>query len=728
MSCGGNCKCGGNCRCEKAVLTGASTGATMEGLDLALGAEEGEPCPNCSCPHENIEMKDSSNQGNMYWITVECLDCGLEGGSYTEEFEWDGEGILQASPQIAYNMGNPNFGALKCSRCRQRFEMAAESFEATTPCPARVWDNGYLVVCGWWNERNEPCPYHPDGKGIYDAESFSAEEICKTYICYTEMGGVGKDSDAKRGKKLLTLMGATNIRIRQNPKKHEGLLIGSDIPDDWMGMVRITFDYCAVKSKNTRSKVQNKIEWIADKRNPIHMGKRWAWNNNPKNDDDWIFADLDYLARTLEEKKDSHSAESRCNCTKEQMDEQVKKGLPLFHNKNDPFHDPERSVYSIINEMCAICGNKRDSWRVYHDRHYDAESFAADEGCQDCKESFRMPLFDILGNMVILESQWMGDANNEDTYFFTLKDCVVGSQGENWLKKATPKLQSIMKDYNLQGTLELGNGHHIWIIPFERNAESHDFSQKSAESFSSKLARYGDGKRVINKKTQNKGVMKVTERKVMRGGIDWGIKTSYEVYYDKGTHYYTDNFTTLIRNFTPLDDEKNAESFAADESNAYQIITTDWKSSMEPKDRYNNDKWFITGDISFATPDSSGNYGRGVETISLISTFGEGLTKETAKEDAINRATLYLYHDVIGYKNAESFAADWQTNDKFWNMLYEEHEYLFDEDGMVDYPMEQLAEIAKDMGFEAEHNQTRVYRNLGIGAALVAGLAYWFKR
>ena len=103
----------------------------------------------------------------------------------------------------------------------------------------------------------------------------------------------------------------------------------------------------------------------------------------------------------------------------------------------------------------------------------------------------------------------------------------------------------------------------------------------------------------------------------------------------------------------------DAESFSADESNAYQVITTDWKSSMEPKDRYNNDKWFITGDISFATPDSSGNYGRGVETISLISTFGEGLTKETAKEDAINRATLYLYHDVIGYKNAESVVKEY---------------------------------------------------------------------
>ncbi len=171
--------------------------------------------------------------------------------------------------------------------------------------------NGELVCIPcykiWMKEyKNDLDPHYSP----FYAETFSAEEICKTYVCYTEMGGVGKDSDAKRGKKLLILMGATNIRIKNNPTKHEGQIISSDIPDDWMGMVRITFDYCTVKSKNTRSNVQNKIEWIADKRNPIHMNKRWAWNNNPKNDDDWIFADLDYLARTLEEKKDSHSAET----------------------------------------------------------------------------------------------------------------------------------------------------------------------------------------------------------------------------------------------------------------------------------------------------------------------------------------------------------------------------------------------------------------------------------
>ena len=52
--------------------------------------------------------------------------------------------------------------------------------------------------------------------------------------------------------------------------------------------------------------------------------------------------------------------------------------------------------------------------------------------------------------------------------------------------------------------------------------------------------------------------------------------------------------------------------------------------------------------------------------------------------------------------NAESFNADWQTNDKFWKMLHEEHDYLFDENGMVTIPHKQLSEIAKEMGFDTE--------------------------
>ena len=66
---------------------------------------------------------------------------------------------------------------------------------------------------------------------------------------------------------------------------------------------------------------------------------------------------------------------------------------------------------------------------------------------------------------------------------------------------------------------------------------------------------------------------------------------------------------------------------------------------------------------------------------------------------------------LMGY-SAESFSADDQTR----KMINEDIIFLND----------------KLMGYSAESfsadDQTRHYKNLGIGAALVAGLAYWIKR
>ena len=53
-------------------------------------------------------------------------------------------------------------------------QFGAESFGAETPCAVMVLKDGVLTECGWWNENNEPCVYHPDGKEI-KAESFGAE-------------------------------------------------------------------------------------------------------------------------------------------------------------------------------------------------------------------------------------------------------------------------------------------------------------------------------------------------------------------------------------------------------------------------------------------------------------------------------------------------------------------------------------------------------------------------
>ena len=131
-------------------------------------AEEGEPCPNCKCSHENLEMTDSYNEGGMFWIDMVCQDCGLKGGSYTDDVQWEDEGILQSSPQIAYNMGNPNFGALKCPRCFQRFEKAAESFSAEYLDGRKIrrrsrlsWTKGlehddYSTLEYWNNHINQP--------------------------------------------------------------------------------------------------------------------------------------------------------------------------------------------------------------------------------------------------------------------------------------------------------------------------------------------------------------------------------------------------------------------------------------------------------------------------------------------------------------------------------------------------------------------------------------------
>ena len=131
-------------------------------------AEEGEPCPNCKCSHENLEMTDSYNEGGTFWIDMVCQDCGLKGGSYTDDVQWEDEGILQSSPQIAYNMGNPNFGALKCPRCFQRFEKAAESFSAEYLDGRKIrrrsrlsWTKGlehddYSTLEYWNNHINQP--------------------------------------------------------------------------------------------------------------------------------------------------------------------------------------------------------------------------------------------------------------------------------------------------------------------------------------------------------------------------------------------------------------------------------------------------------------------------------------------------------------------------------------------------------------------------------------------
>ena len=100
-------------------------------------AEDGDDCPSCAnaCKHddsnkikvESIYDYEVQSPSNMV-IQVTCLDCGESGTFYADEVDWHGEEAkLRYSPQIAVNMMNPTYGDLRCSRCLERFQMAAES-------------------------------------------------------------------------------------------------------------------------------------------------------------------------------------------------------------------------------------------------------------------------------------------------------------------------------------------------------------------------------------------------------------------------------------------------------------------------------------------------------------------------------------------------------------------------------------------------------------------------
>lgn len=156
--------------------------------------------------------------------------------------------------------------------------------------------------------------------------------------------------------------------------------------------------------------------------------------------------------------------------------------------------------------------------------------------------------------------------------------------GAAMISNPSLKLTALKVDMEIRELVKMARSYGNAIGNEQKAAET--FNAK--ESFSSKLARYGDGKRVINKKNKEKGVLKVTERPVIYSGVNMGISTSYEVYYDKGTHFYTDNFTTLMRKFTPIDDEKNAESFEAEMDKVVDVDCVNIvskKSSFTGKDR-----------------------------------------------------------------------------------------------------------------------------------------------
>jgi len=95
-----------------------------------FNAEEGDDCPNCYCEHQNLSLDGTPSVDEEYVsVNVVCDDCGMKGYTTTYPYEWDNEAKLEdVGLPLAVSMYNPNYGELRCSRCRERFEKSAENY------------------------------------------------------------------------------------------------------------------------------------------------------------------------------------------------------------------------------------------------------------------------------------------------------------------------------------------------------------------------------------------------------------------------------------------------------------------------------------------------------------------------------------------------------------------------------------------------------------------------
>jgi len=95
-----------------------------------FNAEEGDDCPNCYCEHQNLSLDGTpSVDGEYVSVNVVCDDCGMKGYTTTYPYEWDNEAKLEdVGLPLMVSMYNPNYGELRCSRCRERFEKSAENY------------------------------------------------------------------------------------------------------------------------------------------------------------------------------------------------------------------------------------------------------------------------------------------------------------------------------------------------------------------------------------------------------------------------------------------------------------------------------------------------------------------------------------------------------------------------------------------------------------------------
>ncbi len=201
---------------------------TVDAGKGGYGAEEGGKCSCCGnkivngscgcpsdCPHCGGRPLDSETFDveydfqNQAITTVEADDereAWNKFGMYGVEEDWDIVDVRGAETFDADSKCDRLWDCKTCERCKShcgcgnykklrrtnmrkmygkniftpdtRCGFDAESFGAETPCAVMVWRDGALTECGWWNEKNEPCVYHPDGKdGIEVGEDWDIVDV-----------------------------------------------------------------------------------------------------------------------------------------------------------------------------------------------------------------------------------------------------------------------------------------------------------------------------------------------------------------------------------------------------------------------------------------------------------------------------------------------------------------------------------------------------------------------
>jgi len=135
---------------EKAEISGIASGATMEGLDLALGGEGTlEPCPH-DAGIDSEEVSWLGEGDRVVHITGRCRDCSAEGEGYVQiDFE-DGE-RWKDDEWGAETVSEVNFG-------KNRNYKISYLPEEEMVCPT-CWEEGvkapYLVACADY----DPAPW-----------------------------------------------------------------------------------------------------------------------------------------------------------------------------------------------------------------------------------------------------------------------------------------------------------------------------------------------------------------------------------------------------------------------------------------------------------------------------------------------------------------------------------------------------------------------------------------